>query len=851
MSTPRPVLDHRPSWGQVLALILGLGLRRLVNRTSIGLARRKPGQAGVRRPTARRRRSGLVLLVLLALIVPVQTGMLTWRFLAQAVEAGDGRPVVHPRVLETLASFSDQAGAHKDTEWVRQVLLNDPSLQAEDERRRSQRLANLVEVWRSRGSAGFCPAIEARPRLHILPSPGPQLDRVLTLTAALLALALGGIAFSALGLANSDLGKVESTWLWLGTLPVSDTALLSAKLVEYLLINPLHWGVVAPFLATCGLCAGWGWSAIPAAVVASLILALPIAAWRLTAETWLRLHLRPQGLKNAQALCTVLGLGLLIGVYAVIFFHPGIPPWFLALAPTLGHAGTPQAWLLAPLAGQVLPLVILVAASLVLALAALVAASRSLRHGLVASPAVWSGRRGLPSAARPPTWRPFDGLGKDLRLLIRDRNLLVQTIVLPAAFVTMNAVVNPRLLSDAAVWGTTRNLAALAFGVGAYTLLITAVSVLSTERQALWLFWTSPSSLAWDLRRKTWLWAGMAAAYTVAVLVLMGPLVGFDPRHGPGLAGLAVGLVVIYAFIAAGMGAAATDPFATTMNRRIAPSAIWMFFLLLSLGSAAIAQPAAGPKIVFLILSLTLAWALWQRLDRRLAWLLDPVASPPPELDLAMGAMAAMAFVVVQTLLVLMLLETGLPMGPAATIGFIFAGVGVALASLGLLRLARVPDLTRRLGLRPPTGGGHLAKVAYDLTCGFLGGALGLSLAIGWLLLLSRFPGIREQAGQLQLNLGRFWLALLAVIAAPVCEEFLFRGLIFQGLRSSLRPWPAILGSALLFAVVHPPPAWPAVFAMGAICAWLVAWRGWLLPAIVCHATYNGGLLALQVAQPG
>jgi membrane protease YdiL (CAAX protease family) len=42
------------------------------------------------------------------------------------------------------------------------------------------------------------------------------------------------------------------------------------------------------------------------------------------------------------------------------------------------------------------------------------------------------------------------------------------------------------------------------------------------------------------------------------------------------------------------------------------------------------------------------------------------------------------------------------------------------------------------------------------------------------------------------------------VLAAPLFEEFLFRALVFQGMERSLRPPSAVLGSAAIFAVIHP-----------------------------------------------
>ena len=82
---------------------------------------------------------------------------------------------------------------------------------------------------------------------------------------------------------------------------------------------------------------------------------------------------------------------------------------------------------------------------------------------------------------------------------------------------------------------------------------------------------------------------------------------------------------------------------------------------------------------------------------------------------------------------------------------------------------------------------------------------------------------------------------LTVVVVTAVCEEALFRGLIFTGLRYHYGPGAAILGSALLFAAVHLNPwQFPALFLLGLFLAALVHWTHSLYPAILGHAVNNG-----------
>jgi ABC-2 type transport system permease protein len=102
---------------------------------------------------------------------------------------------------------------------------------------------------------------------------------------------------------------------------------------------------------------------------------------------------------------------------------------------------------------------------------------------------------------------------------------------------------------------------------------------------------------------------------------------------------------------------------------------------------------------------------------------------------------------------------------------------------------------------------------------------------------------MRESARELSANI---WIPLLAVVAAPIFEEFIFRGLIFGGLRRSLDALPAIVASAAVFAIVHPPASMIPVFGLG-LCAALAFDRTkMLLAPMIAHGIYNAAMLALQ-----
>lgn len=82
--------------------------------------------------------------------------------------------------------------------------------------------------------------------------------------------------------------------------------------------------------------------------------------------------------------------------------------------------------------------------------------------------------------------------------------------------------------------------------------------------------------------------------------------------------------------------------------------------------------------------------------------------------------------------------------------------------------------------------------------------------------------------------------AALVVVVAPLAEEFAFRGVALGALGERWGMWPAILGSAVLYAFSHL-NAWmflPTV-ALGVALGWLTWSRRSLVPAIALHVLYN------------
>lgn len=112
--------------------------------------------------------------------------------------------------------------------------------------------------------------------------------------------------------------------------------------------------------------------------------------------------------------------------------------------------------------------------------------------------------------------------------------------------------------------------------------------------------------------------------------------------------------------------------------------------------------------------------------------------------------------------------------------------------------------------------------------------------------LVGDVPTAQEQVIPGQSTLTTLDLVLLLVagsIAAPMAEEFLFRGLIYRYLRSRRPLYAAVLISSVLFALAHFVPILVPVLIAFGIAEALVAERyDSLYPAMTLHALNNATL---------
>ncbi len=640
-------------------------------------------------------------------------------------------------------------------------------------------------------------------------------------------------------LGMGELSKPDWDLEWLVTLPAEKGTLLWARVLERTVVNPAGLLALWPSTTMIAWYSGQGWLSPLTALSASLVLLALAAMLRTLVDTGLRLSLTPAQLGNLQALLSMAGLfpmymsmsfGMATGGFAYDW-AASMPAW---------SAWTPPGLLVRLLnangAATLLPAALLLAQSALLMLLGMAMLRRQLRHGVVGAGQREAGRKSAPAAL--PAGTRFARLGtviqrRELTLLMRDRNFMVQTLLLPLLIIGGQFLFTGQARDMHALLASPALLAATGFFLGTYVLMMSAFQTLNKEGGALWLLYTFPVSVEQALRQKAQLWAVLALVYPA---LLFGAALAWLPGWQWDLALLmllALAGIPLYSIIAVALGVFASDPLATEVAARMRPTYMYLYMLLTGLYIAALAAGSLAQQLAFVMLTAALAAALWQKARDEMPYLLDPAASPPARVSASDGLLAAMLFFTLQTLALLLL--KGEVAAPLAQVAIAFGGAGAL--TYALVRL--VYWRSRTAGV-PRIGTGR-----QPWRWGAAGAAVSALCGIAYTLVLQ--PPAATALSSNPWN--ALWLLGLTVLAAPLCEEFIFRGLIQGGLRRSLPAWQAIGIAAALFAIVHPPASMLPVFVLG-LCTGLAYERsGSLLAPMLVHAGYNAAILAFQLSK--
>jgi uncharacterized protein len=133
-----------------------------------------------------------------------------------------------------------------------------------------------------------------------------------------------------------------------------------------------------------------------------------------------------------------------------------------------------------------------------------------------------------------------------------------------------------------------------------------------------------------------------------------------------------------------------------------------------------------------------------------------------------------------------------------------------------------------------------------------LGAQIAISAAFTLIFFTPEQDTLIEDAEFNETTLSVIVTVFLIVVAAPITEETLFRGLIFGALRKSAPFWVAAVASGVIFGAVHLTSGDLAVAGIltvfGVILAWLYERTGSLGPPILLHMINNSLAVALLLS---
>lgn len=158
-------------------------------------------------------------------------------------------------------------------------------------------------------------------------------------------------------------------------------------------------------------------------------------------------------------------------------------------------------------------------------------------------------------------------------------------------------------------------------------------------------------------------------------------------------------------------------------------------------------------------------------------------------------------------------------------------------------------DLGVDIGLSP-----RLADLGWGPVIWF--GAIAAQIAVGAVVIALDLPFVGNTEGLEEIRADRTYvvsLVITAVIAAPIVEEMVFRGVVMRGLRSRLPMVAVVVVQGMLFGVAHVDPVRGigniglvlVLSGVGIAFGVAVALLGRIGPSIVAHAIFNGAVLVI------
>jgi membrane protease YdiL (CAAX protease family) len=378
-------------------------------------------------------------------------------------------------------------------------------------------------------------------------------------------------------------------------------------------------------------------------------------------------------------------------------------------------------------------------------------------------------------------------------------------------------------------------------------LLMVSVSelLLEAERLSLVQGVSPPGSLAWLAASK----ALQAAAFgTAGALPAAAYLARSLASSNSSVLPLSYGAACIFllAFLHVPLWLRRINPSApaSVSQRLLRLGQVAVMGVILKYGFGSLSQPAV--LVPLIILAVAFVVASWHALPPRATLLqaASPTRAPALTAVYALGTLFVLG--VVRGFVAGVCAGAGASPAKATALGFIIGGVTVLGGSLLGLWIREVPALREQLGFGPGKGWRVILREA--LLCSVP--AILFNQAY-WAIVAQTSvltgPGAPAPAAAMAV-LASSPLALVSVgvVAAPVLEELLFRGMLHRTLRTRWALVPSVLLSSVVFVADH---TWAGAIPVlvGSVCITLALERSRsIYSAMLAHALYNG-VLVLQL----
>ncbi len=798
--------------------------------------------------------------------------LLGWDWGASAVLSGkdspwrrinrDRDPETPPRTLSSVSCRIETDNRTFDTyaDFVWYVFEKQAEREGIPEDKQAQYVAVRVSHYEQYGSAGFELSYKRRfsvKRVKILFSTrdrpryvGDPLQMrgigMLSLFIAFAVFFIGG-SFGMVQQAGKTAALDDLEWTM--AYPVSARTILSAQLLRTAVLDVFGWIIVLPVFFFVYISAGYGWVAVPLTLIVTLALKLMCSGMTLLNQIAIPLVFRP---RRAATFMAVLSMTGMICYFCFLFLAQARSPhlWMRSaaayvpdfclllppLAPSLITAGGVNA---------VLGICLTMVGGVAVAMGSVTVAGFLLRRGRP-RPSV-EDRRSLIRMSSGVKGRLRGVLRTELLFLRRNRGFLVQVLFLPLIILGFNGYILFETWMKDPVSLDFRHVAAIAYGVGAYSSIFSATTFLNNERSSLWLLYTLPQSVGYTLAKKSIVSGCLCLFHPLLILIGFACMIPFSIQYIP-LMILAVSCAAAIAVISAGLFVIGMNPFATERRNAVGGVYVLAQMFLMGMPVAAFYSESAWTQIGTIVMLWLIGLAVWQKAYDRCPYMLDPVTSSPPRASMADGLIAGCVFFFVQTLLSLLFLAMDYPMHAVFFWSYVWGGIATLVGTALSFYRRGVSGVSCLFGVRPLA---QHTSAGIAIGYGGIAGAAAALIGVAYLYVLETNStlNVLYRAAQKQMSMIEqkpYAFVILAVVAAPLIEEMLFRGLLYNSIRRSISPKLAMCVSAGIFALIHPAVAAVPVFILGLLAAWSYRRSGRLISAVLTHAIYNGAIVCFQ-----